>query len=274
MALILGIYHKIIKALASLNTQWFIYIVSFKFKKSAKILDYNLLIPLGFGILFGIFFFTRVIPLMMFIEKYTLQVFSFFFGLVLHTTVSIIRNNFHHTLRDYFTMTTGFGLGLCLLFFGQLNSEHNFFNILASGILSGTAMILPGISGALILILLGKYVVIFTAIANLKLSILFPFICGIFLSLCATTKIISVMLKKFPNDCLNFINGILVSSLIVLWPFQARNPSANLRVNFESFHLPLYFGDTIVAFGFIGIAFFLFSFAKISVSDKAMNKSQ
>ena len=78
MALILGVYHKVINAIASLNTKWLLCVISLKLKKSAKIIDYGLIAPLTFGILFGIFFFTKVVPLMMFIEKFTLQVFSLF----------------------------------------------------------------------------------------------------------------------------------------------------------------------------------------------------
>lgn len=274
MALILGVYHKVINAIASLNTKWLLCVISLKLKKSAKIIDYGLIAPLTFGILFGIFFFTKVVPLMMFIEKFTLQVFSLFFGLILYTVVSIIRNNFNYSLKDYIIIIAGFSLGMCLLIFGQLNSEHNFFNILVSGVLSATAMILPGISGALILILLGKYVVIFTAIANLKVSILFPFFCGVLLSLLATAKIIAVMLKKFPEDCLNFINGILVSSLIILWPFQSRSIDNKLQAKFESFHLPHNFSDALMAIGFIVLAFLLLSSIKISISNKAMNETQ
>ena len=81
MALILGIYDQVIRAAAALNSQWLSYVLSLKIKKSATILDYNLLIPLAIGIVSGILFFTKVIPLIMYIEKYTFQVFSFFLGL-------------------------------------------------------------------------------------------------------------------------------------------------------------------------------------------------
>ena len=60
MALILGIYNKVIIAVAAINFQWLGYIFSLKIKKSATIVDYGLLMPLAIGIISGLLFFTKV----------------------------------------------------------------------------------------------------------------------------------------------------------------------------------------------------------------------
>ena len=274
MALILGIYDQVIRAAAALNSQWLSYVLSLKIKKSATILDYNLLIPLAIGIVSGILFFTKVIPLIMYIEKYTFQVFSFFFGLILHTILSIMRNNFIWSFKDLSFVLAGLSLGLCLLLLGQQTIENNFLTIFSSGLLSATAMILPGISGALILMLLGKYAIIFNAIADLNILILFPFLCGFICSLVFITKLLAVALKKFQRPSFNFINGILVSSLITLWPFQYRNMEQELQINFDSFYIPTNFADIIVALSLMGISFFLFLRLNISITKKAQEESK
>ena len=274
MALILGIYDQVIRAAAALNSQWLSYVLSLKIKKSATILDYNLLIPLAIGIVSGILFFTKVIPLIMYIEKYTFQVFSFFFGLILHTILSIMRNNFIWSFKDLSFVLAGLSLGLCLLLLGQQTIENNFLTIFSSGLLSATAMILPGISGALILMLLGKYAIIFNAIADLNILILFPFLCGFICSLVFITKLLAVALKKFPRPSFNFINGILISSLITLWPFQYRNMEQELQINFDSFYVPTNFADIIVALSLMGISFFLFLRLNISITKKAQEESK
>lgn len=272
MALILGIYNQVIRAVAAINSQWLGYILSLKIKKSATILDYGLLIPLAIGIISGVIFFTNVVPLIRYIEEFTFQVFSFFFGLILHTIVSILWTNFKWSFKDWIFNLTGFGLGLCLLLFGQQTFEDNFFTIFISGLLAATAMILPGISGALILMLLGKYAVIFNAIADLKLFILFPFICGFLCSLIFISKLLAIILKKFHRASFNFINGILISSLIVLWPFQHRSMKQELQINFESFYLPTNLWDILIALGLVTIAVFLLYKLNISVTEKANNK--
>ena len=274
MALILGIYDQVIRAAAALNSQWLSYIISLRIKKSATILDYNLLIPLAIGIVSGILFFTKVIPLIMYIEKYTFQVFSFFFGLILHTILSIMRNNFIWSFKDLSFVLAGLSLGLCLLLLGQQTIENNFLTIFSSGLLSATAMILPGISGALILMLLGKYAIIFNAIADLNFLILFPFLCGFICSLVFITKLLAVALKKFQRPSFNFINGILISSLITLWPFQYRNMEQELQINFDSFYIPTNFADIIVALSLMGISFFLFLRLNISITKKAQEEGK
>ena len=274
MALILGIYDQVIRAAAALNSQWLSYILSLRIKKSATILDYNLLIPLAIGIVSGILFFTKVIPLIMYIEKYTFQVFSFFFGLILHTILSIMRNNFMWSVKDLSFVLAGLSLGLCLLLLGQQTIENNFLTIFSSGLLSATAMILPGISGALILMLLGKYAIIFNAIADLNFLILFPFLCGFICSLVFITKLLAVALKKFQRPSFNFINGILISSLITLWPFQYRNMEQELQINFDSFYIPTNFVDIIIALSLMGISFFLFLRLNISITKKANDENK
>lgn len=274
MALILGIYDQVIRAAAALNSQWLSYILSLRIKKSATILDYNLLIPLAIGIVSGILFFTKVIPLIMYIEKYTFQVFSFFFGLILHTTLSIMRNNFIWSFKDLSFVLAGLSLGLCLLLLGQQTIENNFLTIFSSGLLSATAMILPGISGALILMLLGKYAIIFNAIADLNFLILFPFLCGFICSVVFITKLLAVALKKFQRPSFNFINGILISSLITLWPFQYRNMERGLQINFDSFYIPTNFVDIIIALSLMGISFFLFLRLNISITKKANDENK
>ena len=274
MALILGIYDQVIRAAAALNSQWLSYVLSLKIKKSATILDYNLLIPLAIGIVSGILFFTKVIPLIMYIEKYTFQVFSFFFGLILHTILSIMRNNFMWSVKDLSFVLAGLSLGLCLLLLGQQTIENNFLTIFSSGLLSATAMILPGISGALILMLLGKYAIIFNAIADLNFLILFPFLCGFICSLVFITKLLAVALKKFQRPSFNFINGILISSLITLWPFQYRNMEQELQINFDSFYIPTNFVDIIIALSLMGVSFFLFLRLNISITKKANDENK
>ena len=274
MALILGIYDQVIRAAAALNSQWLSYILSLRIKKSATILDYNLLIPLAIGIVSGILFFTKVIPLIMYIEKYTFQVFSFFFGLILHTILSIMRNNFMWSVKDLSFVLAGLSLGLCLLLLGQQTIENNFLTIFSSGLLSATAMILPGISGALILMLLGKYAIIFNAIADLNFLILFPFLCGFICSLVFITKLLAVALKKFQRPSFNFINGILISSLITLWPFQYRNMEQELQINFDSFYIPTNFVDIIIALSLMGVSFFLFLRFNISITKKANDENK
>lgn len=274
MALILGIYDRIIKTIASLNTKWLIYVLTLRLKKSAEVLDYNLLIPLVAGILSGVLFFTNVVPLPLFIKEFTLEVFSFFFGLILHTIYSISKDNFRRSIISFIFIAGGFSLGFSLLLFGQVTLPDSFIIIFVTGVLSATAMILPGISGALILILLGKYSTIFTAIGNLDFTILLPFICGLITAVLVTTKIIAVILKDYSIHCFNFINGILISSLIVLWPFQKRQTDKDSQINLESFHTPPDSIDTLIAVSLVTTGFLLISCLKRLASEKLQNGNQ
>ena len=84
-------------------------------------------------------------------------------------------------------------------------------------------MLLPGISGSFILLMLKKYSYILDAIGYFKMSIVFPFLIGVFAGLIIFSRIISYLLKYFYQKTVLFITGLLIASLYVVWPFQIRS---------------------------------------------------
>ena len=83
-------------------------------------------------------------------------------------------------------------------------------------------MVLPGISGSFILLILGKYAYVLDGIGHFKLNILVPFALGAALGLMLFTRFLSWLLHTYERITMNFIVGILVASLWVIWPFQER----------------------------------------------------
>lgn len=90
------------------------------------------------------------------------------------------------------------------------------------GIASISAMLLPGVSGAFVLLMLKKYSYILNAIAYFKISIILPFFIGIIMGLVIFSRLISYLLENFYEKVILFITGLLIASLYVVWPFQNR----------------------------------------------------
>ena len=83
-------------------------------------------------------------------------------------------------------------------------------------------MLLPGVSGAFVLLMLKKYSYILNAIAYFKISIILPFFIGIIMGLVIFSRLISYLLENFYEKVILFITGLLIASLYVVWPFQNR----------------------------------------------------
>jgi putative membrane protein len=94
--------------------------------------------------------------------------------------------------------------------------------IFICGIVSISAMLLPGVSGSFILLMMKKYAYILNAIGHIELSIIVPFIFGAITGLIVFSRLISYILKYFYQQTILFMTGLLIASLYVIWPFQNR----------------------------------------------------
>lgn len=97
---------------------------------------------------------------------------------------------------------------------------------LICGAVAVSAMVLPGISGSLVLILMGEYFEVISAISGLKnlnwdnLAFLLCFAIGIVMGGLLFAKIITAVLKKYYNATIAFLMGLMIGSLYALWPFK------------------------------------------------------
>lgn len=82
------------------------------------------------------------------------------------------------------------------------------------------AMILPGISGSFILVLLGMYEILLTAVKDFHWPTLLIFMSGAIMGLMVFSRIIKVILDKFYAITLFFLSGLMMGSLVKVWPWK------------------------------------------------------
>ena len=102
-----------------------------------------------------------------------------------------------------------------------------------AGFAGGAAMVLPGVSGAYLLLVLGQYRTIVDAVAALAagaragdaaaaagaLPVLLPVAVGAGLGVVGVSNLVSWLLTRFRRATLGFLLGLLLGSVIGLWPF-------------------------------------------------------
>ncbi len=222
MALILGIYTRLINAIKSFDLEWLKGIIKFDSKVILGRPDFALIIPLVIGIILALLFFTRVVPLPVLIQTHPEPVYALFFGLIAGS-IFILFTHFDKLVNgDYFYTLAGVVVGLVVFNLVPVNTPEASWFIFLSGALAICAMILPGISGSFILLILKKYDYIFNAIGYFDFTVLIPFVFGIITGLALFARFLSWMLRNFYRATIMVINGLLIASLWVIWPYQVR----------------------------------------------------
>ncbi len=238
LAVSMGIYDKFISAVTNLFK---------KFKNSVLVL-----LPLGIGMLVGILGLAKIIqPLL---EHYPLPTNFAFIGLILGGLPVIVK-------RMDIKKTNAVGGFLFVIFFAliivlpllQSTTERvltpSFSTVIVMvliGILASATMVIPGVSGSMILMLLGYYEPVIGALNNLMkfdlsaLFILLPFGVGVAIGIFSIAKLIEILLQKFKNPTYCAILGLVVASPVAL---IMQNSTAFIDATFMTYFL------SVITFG-------------------------
>lgn len=223
MALILGIYRDLINAIKSFDAQWFKAICRLDLKAVLTLPHFSFLIPLMVGILAAILFFTRVFSIPSLIISFPELVYGLFFGLIVGSIVILMQQASRNKIPLIASLISGIVFGFVVVTLVPSETPTTWWFIALSGAIAICAMVLPGISGSFLLLILGKYAYILDGIGHFKLQIILPFALGAAIGLMLFTRFLSWLLKCYEQLTMNFIIGILIASLWVIWPFQERN---------------------------------------------------
>jgi putative membrane protein len=182
-----------------------------------KEIDVNFITPLLVGMSISIY-------LSAFAIDYLMNSYLFFFKLFLSLVmvVAVIKNCF---FDQSFKKSTGYLLTFATgIFIATIISMsiiqldfNNFFLLLISGLLAFTAFLLPGISGSLVMVILGVYESIIVSIKDLDFYSLIPFILGIGLSFLIVPKQILNQIKQNEIQTKVFFSGLIFGSVPAVW---------------------------------------------------------
>lgn len=222
MALILGIYERLLDAIRSFDRHWLGSLLRLRFAEALGRNDLLFLLPLLAGIAGAILIFTRVVPLPALIVSRPELVYGLFFGLIVASILVLMREVTRYGPAEVLTSLVGVGLGLAIVTMVPVETPTALWFIFLCGFLAISAMLLPGISGSFILLLLGKYAYIINALGTLDLPVILTFAAGAFSGLIVFSRTIVWLLRHYHQCTLLVIKGILIGSLWMIWPFQER----------------------------------------------------
>ena len=218
IALLLGIYKEFISSLKSINLSTLVLLIKLNFKKLNEQLNLKFIFPVFIGILTSIFIFSKLITYM--ISNHKILLLSFFYGLILFSSIRLIRNSSPKSIYDFLYIVFGFIIGLLIMFLEPLSTSHSFFSIFFSGFIAISAMLLPGISGSYILLILGKYKFMLESISSLNFANISIFSLGAILGILSFSKIIHWLIINYYRATIFFLSGLMLGTLNKVWPWQ------------------------------------------------------
>ena len=197
MALILGIYERLLNAIRSFDRAWLENMVRLRFSRALARNDLLFLIPLALGIIFAIVFFTRIIPLPTLIITHPELIYGFFFGLVLASIVVLMGEVHHYGAREVVITLAGVLLGFTIVNLVPVETPSSAWFIFLCGFIAISAMLLPGISGSFILLILGKYAYIINALGVFDVAVILAFGFGALSGLVVFSRTIVWLLNHY-----------------------------------------------------------------------------
>lgn len=200
IALITGIYERFIFAIKSLKPT-----------TKIKTIDWGTLIPVGLGIAAAFIAMSKIMAYLL--ESQGPFVYSFFFGLILASAGYIYKHIKSLEPKHIVAGVLGFILSFMIIGIGSLDASHSPLVIFLSGFVAICAMMLPGISGAFILLMLGQYEYMLAALNSLSYTEIGVFLIGALAGLVTFSRVIAYLLKNHEHITLAFLTGLMLGGL-------------------------------------------------------------
>lgn len=229
MALIVGIYERLLNAIKSVNSTFLKSFFTFKWKQAFAEVHILFLVVLFSGIFAALAFFTKVVPLQIYMFTHPEIVYGLFFGLIVGSIYILIKALERFSKIEMGMLVLGIAFGIWIVSLVPAETpEHPAF-VFLSGSIAICAMILPGISGSYLLLIMRKYDYLLSQIGMIGgvetvdgIMGLLPFILGAIVGLAAFSRFLSWLLSKYHPQTIAVLIGFLIGSLYVIWPYQHR----------------------------------------------------
>jgi putative membrane protein len=218
MAFILGIYEELIKSIKSFDLVFLKRLLSLRVKDALDHASWQFLAAIGLGILIAIFSLARLLGWLL--QNQPVLIWSFFFGLIVASLLTVGK----HIDKWTPTIFAWTGLGTLFTYFlvGMVPAKtpDAAWFLFMSGAIAICAMILPGISGAFILVLLGKYHYVLDAVNNRDILTLVLVAAGAGAGLVTFVRLLNWLFSRYHDLTIALLTGLMLGSLRKVWPWK------------------------------------------------------
>lgn len=233
IAFITGIYDDLLDAIRAFNRNFFKYFFSLRWKQALAESHIRFLVVLLLGIGVAIVTFAQIIHFLLL--DYPVYTAGFFFGLILASVFAVGKNVPKWTPLVWLCFVVGLILATWVVNLIPVQTPESLWFIFICGVIAICAMILPGISGAFLLLVLGKYVYITATLKNPfnvhNLEIIGVFALGCVIGIVLFSHVLGYFLKHFRPQTLGLLTGLVLGAIQKIWPWQTGDTSATFYAN-------------------------------------------
>ena len=238
VALVLRIYDRLVTAISRCDTTLVLLVIRGRWRKAAERIEVGFLLTLALGIGSGILVLASLMRVLL--RDYPSQINAVFFGLVAGSCVVVLRGIGSWTKLRSALMVVAFVAAYVLVGFpaDTLDPAADRLTLFAIGSIAISAMILPGISGAFLLKMMGRYDYIIGLLSDLvqgrattdSLVTLAVFSGGCLFGLIVFSKLLKRLLSRAREATLATLCGAMCGSLRVLWPLGAQGQDPGMTI--------------------------------------------
>jgi putative membrane protein len=218
IAFITGIYEELVDSIKSINYASIRKIWTAGLGSFWKAVNGNFLLSVVVGILISVVSLARILEYILI--HYPIQIWSFFFGLIIASAVFVARKIDRWNIIILIFFIAGIVAAFLITSFTPAETTDAYWFIFLSGALAICAMILPGISGSFILLLLGKYQFILNALNEGKIGIIAVLLAGALIGIISFANLLSWLLKRYHHITVALLAGFMLGSLNKIWPWK------------------------------------------------------
>jgi len=219
LALVLGIYEDLVEAIRKASDpETFRALLGRQWRSLVERLSWQMLVPVGLGALTAVVTISHFMEWLL--ETYPVQVEAFFLGLVAASMVVVARKVHRWSIR----LVAGFALGaaaaLLLTDLTPAETPNTLWMLFLSGAVAKCAMVLPGISGAFVLIIFGQYQYALSAVTQRDVLGVLMILVGAVVGLVTFAQVLSWLFRRQRDLTLAVLGGLILGSLWKLWPWR------------------------------------------------------
>ena len=242
IAFIMGIYDEFVGSIARIDSTAVRMLFSGHFREFWKHINGGFLLSLVLGIGGSVVSLAGLMQMLL--SDYPIQTWAFFFGLIVASSLFILRGISGWRVPEGAFLVFGIVLGVVVCTLSPVQTPEALWFVFLSGALAICAMVLPGISGSFILLILGKYKFIMGAISSFvgnigciwggsgtssalfweSFIVLAVFLFGAVVGILGFSKFLHWLLARWHKETLIVLAGFIIGSLVKVWPWG--NPEA------------------------------------------------
>ena len=226
IAFMTGIYEELVGSINAINGTAVKLFFTGRFRQFWKHINGNFLFSLVLGIMISILSLAKLMQYLL--DYQPVQTWAFFFGLIVASSIFILRGIKSWKANDFVMLVFGIVLGVVVCTLAPTETPDGLWFIFCCGAIAICAMILPGISGSFILLVLGKYKYMMGVLADivsgkgdwLDFVTVIVFILGALFGIIAFAKFLHWLLARYHRSTLLVLAGFIIGSLVKVWPWS------------------------------------------------------